>query len=163
MIDLIVVGICVVFGIALIYILWSYAKELRTSPRELWIITGIRLLEGTAYYAISFSLVLWLSVDCGLGDVEAGVYVGIFSVLTAIVGLVAGPFIDAIGIKKSLLLSFILIVISRIFMPWITTPLIVMILVFLPFAIGYALLEPAGLIVYKRYTTPVSGLGSMGV
>jgi len=161
--DHIIVGICVVFGVAFIYILWSYARELRTSPRELWIITNVRLLEGMAYYAISFSLALWLSVDCGLGDVEAGFFVSILAVLTAIFGLFAGPFVDVFGIKKSFIFTFILFAISRIFMSWMINPSLVLIFVFLPFAIAYALLEPAGLIYIKRYTTPVGASFGFGM
>jgi MFS family permease len=151
--DFIIVGSSAILGIAFIYIVWSYAKGLRSSPRELWIMYVIRLLEGAAYFAISFSMALWLSSDCGLGDVEAGVFISIWSVMHGAFLLIAGPFVDVFGIKKSFVFTFVLIIVSRLFVFWLTDPFLSMTLVFVPFAIGAALIEPAGYIAVKRYTT----------
>jgi len=161
--DFIIAGGAVVVGIAFIYILWSYARELRSSPRELWLTAVIRLLEGAVYFAISFSMALWLSADCGLGDVEAGIFISIWSVMHALFGLIAGPFVDTFGIKKSFIFTFGLVILSRLFMFWMTNPFVTMIAVFVPFAIGAALIEPAGLIAIKRYTTPVGANFGFGM
>lgn len=151
--DVTIICACVILASAFVYIIWSYAKELRASPRELWLMSVIRLLEGAAYFAINFSMALWLSADCGLGDVQAGVYISIWSFVHGAVGLIAGPFVDVFGIRKSFIFTFFLIIVSRIFMFWMTSPYLSLVMVFLPFAIGAALIEPAGYIAIKRYTT----------
>jgi len=151
--DNIIFSGTVMLGIILIYTVWSYAKGLRASPRELWIATFIKFLDTAVYFAINFSLTLWLSADCGLGDIQAGVFVSIWSVMHAVFALVAGPFLDAFGIKKSFIFTFVLLIISRLFMVWITNPYIIIIVAFLPFAIGVALIEPISFIATKKYTT----------
>ena len=161
--DVVILGGGVILGIALLYILWSYIRELRSSPRELWIVYLIRFLEGAAYFAISISMALWLSADCGLGDVEAGVFISIWSVLHGVVGLIAGPFVDVAGIKKSFVFTFVLIILSRLFMFWLTNPFLTIAVVFIPFAIGAALIEPAGYIAVKRYTTPAGASFGFGL
>lgn len=146
-----------------VYILWSYAKGLGDSPRELWLVTGSRMLEGAAYFATVFAMALWLSTDCGLSDIQAGWFISFWYVLKACFGVVSGPFIDAFGIRRSLIFSFVLILLSRVFIVVVTDPVLVMLLVFLPVAIGVALLEPVGLIAMKRYTTAKSANLAFGM
>lgn len=162
-VDSIVALALLAIALTFVYILWSYAKGLGDSPRELWLVTGSRMLEGAAYFATVFAMALWLSADCGLSDVQAGWFISVWYVMKACFGLVSGPFIDAFGIRKSLIFSFFLILLSRVFIVLTTSPVLVMLLVFLPVAIGVALLEPVGLIAMKRYTTAKSANLAFGM
>ncbi|MCX6108384.1 MAG: MFS transporter [Proteobacteria bacterium] len=139
--------------IAFLWIVRSYGAGLRQSPRDLWLLFATKLIEYTAYAAMNMTFILWLSADCGLGDVEAGAFISAWSLGLSVVGVIAGSLVDTIGIKKTLLLSTALLVFSRSFLFWLTNPTAVMLLGFVPLAIGFAIVAPVVSIGIKRYTT----------
>ena len=154
LVDYIVYSSCVVFAIAFCYIVWSYAKGLRDSPREMWLLFMTKIIEYTAYAAMDMTFILWLSADCGLGDIQAGAFISAWSIGLSIMALIAGALVDAIGIKKTMLLSTTMLVIARFFMFWITSPVLVMLLGFVPLAVGFAIVGPVVSVGIKRFTTP---------
>ncbi len=152
-VDLIIysslIGAVIAFG----FIVWNYAKGLKESPRELWLLFGTKLIEYTAYAATNMTFILWLSADCGLGDVEAGAYISSWSLGLSVMNMIAGALVDAIGIRRTLLISTVLLIIARFFMVWVTNPALVMILGFIPLALGFAIVAPVISVGIKRYTT----------
>jgi hypothetical protein len=55
--------------------IYRYAKGLRDSPRDMWLLFLYKFVEYAAYAAMNMAIILWLSKDCGLGDVAAGTYI----------------------------------------------------------------------------------------
>jgi MFS family permease len=139
--------------IALGVTIWTYSKALTRSPRDLWFLFIYNIVEYAAYAAMNMALVLWLSSDCGLGDIAAGSYIAGWSMLLSVMNMVAGAFLDTIGIRKTLIISVIFLIISRFFMAFITNPVAVFILGFLPLTVGFAIVAPLVSVAIKRYTT----------
>ncbi len=145
---------------ALSVTIWSYAKNLRQSPRDMWFLFIYKIVEYAAYAAMNMALVLWLSSDCGLGDVAAGSYISGWSMLLSVMNMVAGALLDTIGIRKTLIVSVVFLIISRLFMAVLVNPVAVFILGFIPLTIGFAIVGPLVSVAIKRYTTKeTSALG----
>lgn len=140
-------------GIALIYIIWDYAKGLTGSPRELWLITGYNLVEYSAYGAMNMIMVIWLSADCGLGDVAAGTYLTVWGAMLSVMSMIAGPLVDTVGIRRVCLLSVGFLLVSRSLMSVVTNPWLIFVAGFVPLAIGFAIVGPVVSVGIKRYTT----------
>jgi len=139
--------------LAFIYLIYSYVQGLKGSPRELYILFITKVIEYTAYGAMNLSFILFLSADCKLGDISAGTYIGIWSMALTLTMIFVGAVVDAIGIKKTLLVGTVFLLFSRIFMPFITNLALVTMLGFLPMAVGIAIMGPVLSVGIKRYTT----------
>jgi proton-dependent oligopeptide transporter, POT family len=153
LIDAITYSLMIGGVIAITLIIWKYARGLRTSPRDMWLLFIYKVIEYAAYAAMNMTLVLWLSKDCGLGDISAGAYIAGWSMMLSVMNMVAGALVDTIGIKKTLLLSILFLMISRFFMSFVTNPVLIFLLGFVPLAIGFAIVGPLVSVAIKRYTT----------
>ncbi len=151
--DFIAYSIAIGGLIALFFIIRNYVKGLSKSPRDMWYLFIYNFVEYTAYGAMNMAMILWLSADCGLSDVAAGTYIAAWSMLLSVVGMVTGPVVDTIGIKKTLIISVFFLLVSRFFMSWLTDPTLIFILGFVPLAIGFAIVGPMVSVAIKRYTT----------
>ncbi len=126
---------------------------LRHAPRELWIIYIAYILENLAYKAGAASVLpLWLSSDLGFDDVKAGAMVAGWSAIMTLLTVFVGSLTDALGIRKTFLLGFVVCLISRIIMTtsasrWIALPGGLYLQ-----AIGLALMVPVMVAAVKRYT-----------
>ena len=140
-------------GLAFVYIIWSYAKGLRGSPRELWLLFTSKLVEYSAYGAINMTFVLFLRADCGLSDIFAGSYIAVWSSLLTVVTVLVGAVVDAIGIKKTLLMGTVFLIFGRFFMPLTNNIYLVSLLGFIPMAVGTAIMGPVLSVGIKHYTT----------
>ena len=140
------------FGI----IIWNYAKGLKKSPREIWILFLAKLIEYAAYGASNMAFVLYLSSDCGLGDISAGSYIGTWSMFMTLSSIFVGSIVDAIGIKKTLLIGIGALLLGRMVMPFTNHLFFVSLFSFIPIAIGNALLGPVLSVGIKKYTTGAS-------
>jgi len=134
-------------------IIWNYAKGLKDSPREIWILFLAKLIEYAAYGASNMAFVLYLSSDCGLGDISAGTYIGTWSVFMTSASIFVGSVVDAIGIRKTLLIGIGTLLFGRLFMPFTNELWIVSLFSFVPIAIGNALLGPVLSVGIKKYTS----------
>ena len=138
---------------AFIYIVWSYARGLRGSPRELYLMFFTKVTEYSAYGAAQMAFVLYLHKDVGLSDLGAGSYIGLWSVLLTAIMMVVGAVCDSIGIKKTLLVGCYLLLFSRAMMPLFNNIWLVSLLGFVPMAAGIAITGPVLSVGIKRYTT----------
>ncbi|HNT27343.1 MAG TPA: MFS transporter [bacterium] len=151
--DIIVYAGLVGLAVAFFWIVWSYAKGLKDSPRDMWILFTYKIIQYVAYAAMNPILILWLSKECGLGDIAAGNYIMAWSILLSLVGMVSGALVDTIGIKRTLIFSVIFLVIARFFMSFVTHPVLIFFIGFVPFAIGFAMVAPVISVSIKRFTT----------
>lgn len=126
---------------------------LRSAPRELWIIYIAYILENLAYKVGAASVLpLWLSSDLGFDDVKAGAMVAGWSAIMTLITLFIGSLTDALGIRKTFLIGFVVCLISRIIMTssverWIALPGGLYLQ-----ALGLALMVPVMIAGCKRYS-----------
>ena len=101
---------------------------LRTVPRELWIIFAAYILSNVAYKLSAMSgLSLWLSADLGFNDRDAGWLIAVWSAGMTLVTVMVGSLVDAMGIRRTFLLGFVICLGARIVMAasvdrWVALP-----------------------------------------
>ena len=126
---------------------------LRSAPRELWIIYLAYILENLAYkVGAAGVLPLWLSSDLGFNDVKAGAMIATWSAIMTLITVMIGSLTDALGIRRTFLLGFVICLVSRSVMAMTVEKWIV-----LPFglylqAIGIALMVPVMVAAVKKYS-----------
>ncbi|HAR41613.1 MAG TPA: hypothetical protein DCS07_03110 [Bdellovibrionales bacterium] len=143
-----------------VYILWTYYKGLKDSPRELLLLFVSKILEYIAYGSANLAFVLFLSSDVGLGDISAGSYIGVWSMTITLTTMFIGSVADAIGIKKTLLTGTIILLLARIVMPFTTNIYVLTLFSFLPLGVGMAMMTPVLSVGIKKFTT--AGTLSLG-
>jgi len=126
--------------------------SLVAAPRELWILYVLKLLESFAYFSLSYVLVLYLSEEFGYSDQAAGWVYGFFGMLISLYGVLVGFVIDQLGVKRSLVLGSVLLLIARFIIAWTRSNAVLelMLLVLLP--VGEAFGVPVMLVALRRYT-----------
>jgi len=162
-VDVLFFALVVGLVLAFAGIVWSYAKGLRQSPKDMWLLFIYNIIEYTAYAAINMTLVLWLTADCGISDLGAGTYIMAWSLFLSVTGMVTGAIVDTIGVKKTLMISIVFLIISRFFMAFITDPIFLFILGFIPMAIGFAIVGPLISVTIKRFTTKETAAMGFGL
>ena len=138
---------------ALVFMIVRYVVGLSGSPRELYLMFFTKLTEYSAYGAASYTFVLYLAQDVGLGDQGGTAYYTVFALTMTVVTMVVGAVCDIIGVKKSLLIGTGMLLTARFFMPLTTDIVVVSILGFLPMAIGSAITGPVLKVGIKKFTT----------
>lgn len=139
--------------VGLVVVSLNYAKGLRGSPRELWLLYGYKFSELMGYKLVGLSVVLWLSRDCGLDDLKAGSLYSGYSLFASAMGVVVGALVDAAGIRKVMLGSIGLLLFARFSMVWLTTPVLAFMFGLAPMALGFAIVSPVTSVAIKRFTT----------
>ena len=154
-----------IFGmiVALIYMIIHYVRGLTGSPRELYLMFFTKLTEYSAYGAASYTFVLYLSNDIGLGDSGGAAYYTVFSLVMTITVMIVGAVCDTIGVKKTLLIGTFMLLTARFFMPLSTDIYFTSILGFLPFALGVAITGPVLKVGIKKFTTAESATLGFGL
>ena len=149
--------------VALGYMIVHYVKGLVGSPRELYLMFFTKLTEYSAYGAASYTFVLYLSRDVGLGDSGGAAYYTVFSLVMTITVMVVGAVCDTIGVKKTLLIGTFMLLTARFFMPLTTNLYLPSIAGFLPFALGVAITGPVLKVGIKKFTTAESATLGFGL
>lgn len=88
-------------------------QALLASPRELWLIYAIKLLESVAYFTVYTLLVIFLSNQHHLSDEGAGSIAGTWLTAISLVVFGAGFVADGIGIRRALLIAAVSTAIGR--------------------------------------------------
>ena len=138
---------------ALCTIVWTYAKGLRQSPYDMWLLFGYKILEYSGYGAMVLTLSLWLSADCGLSDIHAGWFLTAWSVVLTSMGMIAGSLVDVAGIRKIQIFSICFLIFARLMFAFVTNPYLAFVLAFLPMGIGFGVVASLISVAIKRYTT----------
>jgi dipeptide/tripeptide permease len=126
---------------------------LAKSPRELWLIYGIKFLESLAYFAIYNLLAVYLTEDLNYGDKSAGTIAGTWLTVVSILMFVSGFVADALGIRKALLISVLSCLAGRTMMAVSSSPTVALAGLFVS-AWGAASMLPTMTAAIRRYTTP---------
>jgi dipeptide/tripeptide permease len=88
-------------------------KALAASPRELWLVYVMKLLESVAYFTVYTLLVIFLSDDHGFSDTDAGTVAGTWLTAISLVVFISGFVADAMGIRRALLVAAISTAVGR--------------------------------------------------
>ncbi len=88
-------------------------RALLKCPRELWLLYLGTFFEYMGIFSFLPTLPLWLSNDFGLSDQQAGWWASIFSMLITLVLVLVGVFVDRIGVRRMLLISFCFAAVTR--------------------------------------------------
>lgn len=134
----------------------NYFREfgaLKECGREFWVVQLINLLDGAAYFAMLTVSTLYLSETLGYSDTEAGNLWGLTMAVYTAVGVVAGFIGDSLGIKRTLHISVVILVVSRLAMSFTTAKAVVIPSLFL-IMVGTAIMTPILIAATKRYTNP---------
>ncbi len=142
-----------VVGVVIAAIVVVYIKGLRASPRDLWLLYGTKVLEYSAYAMINMTIVLYLTKNFGMGDVAAGTYFSVWSILINFFTIVIGAVTDTIGIKRTLLLGTITLIITRFILALSGDIYTATVFGFMPYAFGLAVMAPVISVGIKKMTT----------
>uniref|UniRef100_A0A7S3LHR3 Major facilitator superfamily (MFS) profile domain-containing protein n=1 Tax=Aplanochytrium stocchinoi TaxID=215587 RepID=A0A7S3LHR3_9STRA len=73
----------------------------------------LKFLESIAYFSTSQILTLYLSQDFGLSDVDSGLMYGLYGAMISLYGILFSSQVDKFGVRRSLVLGFLLSAIGR--------------------------------------------------
>lgn len=128
--------------------------ELKSAPRELYLIFLLKFLESYSYFAMIYTLILFLSDEFKYSDEQAGWAYGIFGMCISLYGFIFGGFlIDNLGVKKSLSLGCLILCIGRFMLVVSNSHTIILIILYSILPIGTCLGIPVMQIGIRRYTT----------
>lgn len=130
----------------------SNFQQIKSAPRELWIIYILKLFSSYSYFALSLTLTLFLSLEFGLSDVDAGWSFGVYGVVATISGVICGWVIDYLGVRLSLIVGSILGTLSRIVLAFTSSRTVALTLLFSVLPFSDSLGVPIMTIGVKRYT-----------
>lgn len=94
--------------------------ELARSPREVWVIYALQMLDSIGFFAVYNVLIVYLSEDLKFGDVSAGSVAGTWLTVVSLMVFVAGVVADWIGTRRALLLAFSSALVGRSLMMFST-------------------------------------------
>eukprot|EP00386_Alphamonas_edax_P009708 GDKI01031815.1.p1 GENE.GDKI01031815.1~~GDKI01031815.1.p1 ORF type:complete len:263 (-),score=48.84 GDKI01031815.1:121-909(-) len=126
------------------------------SPRELWLVFLLKYMESYAYFVFSYTLILFLSEEFGLGDEQAGFVYGLYGMLVSVYGFLIGLVIDHLGVKWSLVCGTLLLFCSRMVLTVTDDFRVLSLILFGALPIGTAMGIPVMQIGIRRYTSEKS-------
>lgn len=139
---------------------WVKLREgfcsLRGSPRDLYLLLALKVLESFGYFCTSLLYTLYLTEQFSMSDEAAGISYGIWGSLIMGYNIVFAPLIDWMGVKLSLQWSFLLTTFGRLGMAMTHSKGFLTFLLYGPLSMGTALGIPVMVIGVKRYTTSAS-------
>jgi len=151
--DLTLFIVLCALAIGMFFMLFQYYMGLRESPREIWLLFFTKVTEYSAYGAAQLAFMFYLRDDMGLSDIGAGTYYSAWSTGLTCLTMVVGAVCDAIGVKRTLLVGAVCLMLSRAVMPFAGDILMATVLGFIPLAIGIAITGPVLSVGVKKFTT----------
>lgn len=130
----------------------SLADDLRAltkCPRELWLIYLATLLEYIGIYSFLQTLPLWLSSDFAMSDERAGWWAATFSTLISLFVFLVGSIADALGVRRTLILSFVFAAVTRLAMSLAPSASLA-VAAMLAFGLAYATTSPVLQVAVQR-------------
>jgi MFS family permease len=132
-------------------------KELKNSPKSLYLIFLLKFLESYSYFCIIYTLIIFLSEEYKYTDEQAGWSYGLFGMCTSFYGFIfGGILIDNLGVKFSLCTGSFILLIGRSLLVVCTKHLHVIIILYTLLPIGTCLGIPVMQIAIRRFTNDKS-------
>ncbi len=137
-------------------------KDLLHTSRALFGLNLSYLLEGLTYFGVVGLLAIYFNDYVNLNDIDAGRMVGFLTAGITFAMLILGATVDWIGLRKSLLISLVAMLLGRIFLtmaPHLGVPGLwnsahwFSMLGLLGIIIGYGIYQPACYVGVKKLTT----------
>jgi len=122
-------------------------------PRELWLVYVLKFLESYGYFSISMLLILYLSDEFGLSDVQAGTIYGLFGLSSGVISFFSGFVVDSLGVRMSLITGFTILTTARLLLATTKSLVVVKLVLFILMPIGSSFGIPVLSMGIKRYTT----------
>ena len=121
------------------------------------------LLEGLVYFGMLTLMAMFFNKYVALDDIQAGRVVGYLTAGITLSMMLFGPMVDLVGIRKSILYSFVFLLVGRVILSlapiyfhnrglWSDTYFVAMIGM-LGIIIGYGMYQPACYAAIKQFTT----------
>ncbi|MFA4924707.1 MAG: MFS transporter [Ignavibacteriaceae bacterium] len=136
--------------------------DLFRAPRALWGVNLSYLLEGLTYFGVVGLLTIFFNDYIGLNDIYAGQMVGVLTAGITLSMLFLGAAVDIIGVRKSFLVSLILMLVGRVLLTispqfgvnglWSIPHSVAMFGIFW-IVLGYGIYQPAAYAAVKQFTT----------
>ena len=131
----------------------SVIEVIHSFPKEVWFIYTVKFLESYSFFILAYSLVLYLSSEFGFGDEHAAWAYGIYGTLVSVYGLGVGVIIDSLGVRRSLIVGLVILIVSRFVLATTQSILLLILALGTAMPVGAALTLPVLQIGIKRYTT----------
>jgi len=135
-----------------LFIIYKYLRDLHESPREIWLVSLSQVTEFIAWALMLSTLTLFLSSDVGLSDVTASNIVGGWNVAYTVLMFGVGALVDAVGVKRVLVIGTVLAIVSRLVFALTTNLFALLVFGFAVQAVSVAFLSPVITVAIKRYT-----------
>lgn len=132
-------------------------KQLRHSPRELWLFYVLGFLDSLSYFMFSHVLMLHLTQGLELSDETAGIIYGVYGISISIFAILLGSVADQLQVRRTLLASasietvvrFLLVAVASPRYPWLSA-----VLLFLPMSLSMGLGAPVISVGIRRFAIP---------
>jgi MFS family permease len=131
---------------------WNGLKAVFGCPREIWIAYAVKVLESLCYFSSVLVLMIFLTEDMGLSDLQAGTIFGIFSASMSFFMLFVGFVADSMGIKKALLVGLVIALVGRLAITFTVSPWVVYPGLFI-LSVGFAYMIPLLAAAVKLFST----------
>ncbi|MFH1252729.1 MAG: MFS transporter [Candidatus Uhrbacteria bacterium] len=141
----------------------EYLKQyavLKECPREFWLIQLINFFESAGYFAIIFTLAIYLNENLGVADDTSQKVAGTWLALISVAVFCSGSLVDALGIKKSLRIAALLNFVGRVLLASLAYlglsnhSMFVLVIAALALqGLGYGFMQPLMSAAVRRYTS----------
>eukprot|EP00298_Acanthocystis_sp_HF-20_P002469 c12885_g1_i1.p1 GENE.c12885_g1_i1~~c12885_g1_i1.p1 ORF type:complete len:485 (-),score=167.01 c12885_g1_i1:69-1523(-) len=138
-------------------------KPLHNSPREVWLVYTLVVLDAAAQFASSYIMVLYLSHDFGFDDEDAAWIYGAYGMAISVFSIILGWIVDVIGVKFTLIIAHVIIVVGRLFLAFTMSKDVILVTLFVTLPIGSALVIPAMTTGIRRYTNDSNRAAAFGL
>ena len=118
----------------------------------LWIAFALHALDAYSYFALSFSITLYFTESLGMSDEAASRYYAWYGGASVIFGVLSGPVIDRMGLKKSLLLGALVSTVARVLFAFSGSIPVVVLSLLIGVPLGAGLFQPPLHIAVDRYS-----------
>lgn len=115
---------------------------LRRITGSIWIANVLDFLNSYASFVVSFSISLYLTLSLGMSDLDASRAYSWYGGSGVIYGVLVGPIIDRIGLKKSVMVGLFVMTIGRFVFAfsqvvWVSLAVLIFVIPF-----GHAIFDP---------------------
>lgn len=89
---------------------------LRDCGKNFWLTNFIQFFDGLAYFTLIIVFSLFLNKYCGFKDADAPYWVGMYTLFLSLFVFAVGTICDIIGLRKTYLIGFIVLITGRLIM-----------------------------------------------